>query len=320
MFAAAAVNKTLEVHLYNVGDYFWITHFGPEKYRVRATDPFVTIYVMRLQRIDVTQPSWWAPGVIETTAVQKWTPEAKICEICNESSVTKYKQGWTCLSEDCSAFHQFPVEIDLHDLSYTQAFTHEVCDFDGDAGSLEIGHTPPEHDENTHGTEVQFGWGIVCPNCGFCIDRENYSRWECHNLNCVYVLHGNIRVYPLHAILEEHKALMLKTPKEKKGSTDWQEKIKDSAIIRINTNIGGYSVVIYLVPDKEGKILGSVTHFRATREICAKPGGPDDYLQTLQLDEGLEHDNADKKFDLKRRPVKNKGRKSHWPMMPKPCC
>lgn len=59
--------------------------------------------------------------------------------------------------------------------------------------------------------------------------------------------------------------------------------INESIVSQYYEDISGYKAEIYyLMGEKEGEVAGGVTIFRATRDICKKPRGPDELFEELQ--------------------------------------
>ncbi len=179
-------------------------------------------------------------------------------------------------------------------------------------------------DEENCGTEVEFRKGMVCPRCGCCAPRAYWDRWECPNERCKYRHYVNMLPYPLSSAREEEKRPSISRVKAglKPG-----ELLKDNIVTRLPevTFESGFVATTYHLPDPEGKIIGSVTIFRATEQICMRENGPDELYRDLQAavairdkdDNGQVIPGMEKsgKINLRRNPVRNPGRKWHPPFL-----
>jgi hypothetical protein len=119
----------------------------------------------------------------------------------------------------------------------------------------------------------------VCPKCHCASRRIFWGEWKCEGADCDFTYKLDIRVYPLSEVTSETEMA------KRKNNLKYDEIL----VTQWFTNIAGYEVQVFSLPDESGEVCGTVLIYRATQDICAKPHGPDDLFLAMQ----------DQKTDLK---------------------
>ncbi len=255
-------------HYFNVLGHFHVTHIWPVK------DP-LTHWMVRFERVDLVSKPWWAPvHSTDEYKVGEYVCPSRICMKCSQPSNEIYKAGWTCLNDTCTEFSKFDTSAanGQIQLDYTESFLRERTPFQPSGPLIPLMPDLPiaSHD-NTFGTGKASRGGIVCPKCHGCSRRLKWECWECETEGCNFQ----------HTI-----PFSLMTPQDVEAEQQaFRSKpyINESIVSQYYEDISGYKAEIYyLMGEKEGEVAGGVTIFRATRDICKKPRGPDELFEELQ--------------------------------------
>ncbi|KAG7108578.1 hypothetical protein HYQ44_012454 [Verticillium longisporum] len=213
------------------------------------------------------------------------------CSECKHASKTIFVEGWTCYNRGCSKAFEFPAEVDMGALTYSEAFLSERTTFPTPPDSL----VPPmPNPSDGCGTEKAARISIVCPRCRGCSRRVYWNRWSCDNKECNYILPAAPRPLSIEDIRAE-------TTKRK---SLLQVKKNDSLVQR-DLMICGHKVEQYFLPDMEakGQCCGTVLIFRATDAINNTRNGPNHLWMDIQ-------EAAARGDDFKRNAVKCPGTSS----------
>jgi len=308
----SAVSVADAPHRYNVLGWFYITEVRQEKYGGLKGD--VTIWVMRFDKVEVNKASWWYPkdqkpsdptGYALPGAV---TVPSQMCSgTCKTASDHVFEQGWTCLEATCTKFFEFPANVDTDHLQYSSDYLRHRKQFKAaELPELPASLPDPVYDgELQFGTEVAFRKGMVCPNCGNCVSRVYWDRWECPTDwkgGCGFRHYAKVLDYPLDAVLDETR---VQEEKYRPRTHAFPTIHLEQSMTQVDWAIGGYRVSSYVTCDKDDKALGTISHFQATREICRQQDGPDMIFAEIQ--KVASHQGEPTPVDLKRSPAKNGG-------------
>jgi len=288
---------------YAVLDYFQITHMWKE---LESSTPgsFVKVWRIRFEKADLTKISWWQEkGLMITDVSAAPRPLAKVCPTCGEESTEVYTSGWTCLNHVCEAYYgtlKATPGFDPLTLAYSNAFVNQRTAFTGHLPALKPA-IPNLITAGSNGTDMTARRGIVCSKCGCCISRIFWNRWECSNDACDFVEYGHMLPYPQSELDKEELALDSSlAQKRAKVNEDVANPhieliagVMNRQCITIANDFlfGGYNARQYILPDTEGRPIGSFTLFISNEETNAN--GPDEMFRELEI--------AD--IGLKRNPV-----------------
>ncbi|KAK8099288.1 uncharacterized protein PG998_012529 [Apiospora kogelbergensis] len=271
--------------------FFQVTYVWAEKTEA-ADGSLVSEYMVRLEKIDLTEKSWWMPAGCEsvTIPVGAYECDGKSCAVCGNYSKTIYTEGWTCLSMSCEGHFEFGRSVNPDELMYTEAF---LLERHSDQGFIPLPQAIPglpEANKTSFGTEAEFKRGIVCPDCNFCSRRVHWWGWACENTSeeCGFRHSVAFNNYPLTEVEREYAAM---SSRRQVGCT------QDESISHLAISRGGYIIDMYAFPNSEGLVGGVASVFRATPETCALPNGPDDLYHAMQ----------NKELKLRRNPARAKG-------------
>jgi hypothetical protein len=296
---------------YAVLAYFHITDMWKESHFYAGTESPIYTWRMRLEKADLTEPSWWVP---DGQAVQGFDPSAAesikapiaTCSKCKVASKEIFTAGWVCLNHNCEDYCRFSdIAVALKGLEYTQAFLNERTPFQGNVPSV----VPPVPDATgLHGTELALRRGFVCPDCGCCNRRVYWNRWVCENPDCQYARDAPMLPYPDALLAEENAKFETKTQSRRRqygvneNSLNEDEyemdpfaTIYQRGYLRFSQTLelGGFKVRQYFLPDAQGQILGSFSIFSASEEVNGGWYGSDYLYRTLELtDIGLRRNPA----------------------------
>ncbi|KAL2183253.1 hypothetical protein L209DRAFT_813165 [Thermothelomyces heterothallicus CBS 203.75] len=297
---------------YAVLAYFHITDVWKEKQIPIGGSKDVTVWRMRFEKADLTEPSWWVPkGEDARMPAASLNTDMKapvaICKQCNTPSKEIFTAGWFCLNHKCENYFLLPtgMAVDAASLAYTDTFLNERSPFMGAIPSVK----PAVHDfEGFHGTELALRRGFVCPDCGCCNRRVYWNRWVCENRECQYARDALMLPYPEALLRKENKEFDDRMQRRRirygvNENTLHQEDYLHDPFATIyqrgylqfsqTLTLGGFEVRQYFLPNSKGRILGSFSIFSASKEITSKPNGPDDLFRTLELtDIGLRRNPA----------------------------
>jgi alkylated DNA repair dioxygenase AlkB len=275
-------------HQYCVLDYFKPTHVWVEK----SGDSKIVRY--RFEKLNTKKESWWrAKDTQEVVELGSLSPPVKkTCGSCNLQSQQVYLNGWMCLQPACATFWKIPMptpgpgnstsaqEPKETALVYDPRFLKQKTPWQNDdhdypliSNAAELsGHSIPG--ENT---SVAFWSGMVCPNCGRCTSRLNWTNWECSNAACKYTR------TPPHTLVS---ALSIRDPLWPVTSSYTLSRDTLSSLIELKVSFeNGYRINRYDMPGVDGFI----THMIANKTVLEEEGGPDAMFEELQqADIGLQ--------------------------------
>ncbi|KAK3310812.1 uncharacterized protein B0T15DRAFT_387684 [Chaetomium strumarium] len=297
-------NKTLVAppHPYAVLGYFHITYMWKERQFFIGTKSPISTWRMRLEKADLTEPSWWVPDsqdvqvLAPPSAAESIKAPVDICGKCKAPSKEIFDAGWFCLNHKCKDYYRFPdgTGVALKGLAYTEAFLNERTPFRGQIPSV----VPPIPDPTgLHGTELSLRRGFVCPDCGCCNRRVYWNRWVCENQDCQYTRDAPMLHYP-DALLEQENAKFEETMQLRRTKYGVNENslneigyemdpfatIYQRGYLRFSQalTLGGFEV-----------LLGSFSIFSASESVNRRHNGPDELFRTLELiDIGLRRNPA----------------------------
>jgi hypothetical protein len=268
-------------HQYCILDYFKPTHVWTEK----SGNGKIVRY--RFEKLNAKKESWWQAkdikDPIELGALPP--PFSTTCRICDFESPQIYLDGWMCLRPSCPSFWhickagRIPYEPDENSLTYDPRFLKQNTPWPNDSHDYPLtsntaelsGLSIPGED-----TSQAFWLGMVCPKCGRCNSRINWTGWECLNVKC------DFEKKPPHTIIP---ATSLREPLW--PVTDSYTLSRDTHALLVTPTVTfahGYRINRYRVPG----IDGFITHMIANKTVLEKPGGPDAMFHELQqIDIGL---------------------------------
>ena len=275
-------------HQYCVLDYFKPTHVWAEK----SGDSKIVRY--RFEKLNTKKESWWrakdAQEVIELGSLP--SPVEKVCGSCNLQSPQVYLNGWMCLQSACTAFWkiytntaepgrsmpaQEPKEASL---VYDPRFLKQKTPWHNDDHDYPLASNAAElsrHAVPGENTSVAFWSGMVCPDCGRCTSRLNWTNWECSNTACRYTR------TPPHTLIP---ALSLRDPLW--PITSSYTLSRDTMSPRLELKVSfehGYRINRYEIPG----VNGFIAHMVANKTVLEEDGGPDAMFEELQqTDIGLQ--------------------------------
>ncbi|KAG9186187.1 hypothetical protein G6011_02743 [Alternaria panax] len=281
-------------HQYCVLDHFKPTHIWVEK----SGDRKIVRY--RFEKLNTKKGSWWrskyAQEVVELGSLSP--PVEKTCERCNLQSPQVYLNGWMCLQPACTAFRkihtptpgsrrstsaQEPREASL---IYNPRFLKQKTPWHNDDHDYPLVSNAAElsrHAIPGENTSEAFWSGMVCPYCGRCTSRLNWTNWECSNTTCQYMR------TPPHTLVS---ALSLRDPLWPVTSSYTLS--RDTMLPRLELKVSfahGYRINRYEIPG----VNGFVTHMIANKTVLEEEGGPDAMFEELQQTD----------IGLQRRPMPN---------------
>lgn len=266
----------------------------------------VRIWCVRLEKADLNTVSWWDH---DTTSYLHGpaAPEQK-CGFCFQESKEILQTGWTCLNHQCGCFFKDPNGNPITSARYSDTFLQERQEFIGPIPNPKPDIPSPEELNNASltGSESIFRHGIVCPLCGCCSSRRFWSRWTCENPQCTFEMVTPMSPYPQRIIKSEVEAFNKTVERLQKAlhkghgvDTNLNATKLDTAAVKYrNLTKGSYQISQFLLPDREGQIIGSVTVFRASTATCED--GPDAMFEELST----------KDIGLRRNVVSARGSKS----------
>jgi hypothetical protein len=247
--------------------------------------------MVRLEKIDLSSKSWWAPcdspPVLEDRDLDAFKTTSKKCDSCNEESKEIYNAGWTCLWPQCLAYFHLEREVDEKDLDYNEAFLKERSQFQGSIREPLVPKLLTDNDlevTGAFGIERAYARGIVCPECQGCSRRLEWDRWTCEATpGCKFV----------HKISQKPVSVATAI-----GDSFTSAKTMCHNDIRSwEKNMGRYKVFEYLIPGPDGNTVGIIRHFKPDAVINTQIDGPDDLFMDMQTG----------RFGLKRNPARQKG-------------
>ncbi|KAI1454059.1 hypothetical protein F4805DRAFT_477797 [Annulohypoxylon moriforme] len=292
---AGAANPLFQVkapHAYNVLDYFHVTDVWAEN--VHGLDKkFVKAYKIRLEKVDLNSRSWWTPRYANAndsgeTEVGRYVCPIASCWACKKPSKVIYKQGWTCLDENCHQFFRFSgrdlTGFDPDRLEYTENFLRERTPFHGKDPEYPLQPSLPQMTEDDFGSEKVFKRGIVCPRCLCCSRRIHWDGWYCENPPC-----GFSYLLPLRKISREDFIA------RDNFKTTTKDEFFGEGIFHNKDVIDNHICTTWFLPNErpKGGFIGSVTRIRPMEAVLTRPGGIDElYTRFQEADLPLERRGA----------------------------
>ncbi|KAK4124876.1 hypothetical protein N657DRAFT_615930 [Parathielavia appendiculata] len=297
---------------YAVLGWFHITDLWKERQMPKGGSKAVTIWRIRFEKADLSEPSWWFPEGECTTVPsipinKEFKAPVVTCAKCSKPSKEIFATGWFCLNHECEHYWVFPTgaAVDTKGLAYSEAFLNERTPLLGEIPPIR----PPIPDTaGLHGTELALRRGFVCPDCGCCNRRVYWNRWVCDNKECQYTRDAPMLPYPADLLEQEnakfdnHMGRRRATYGVNENTLDEDSYIFDPFAtiyqrgylqFSLTLKIGGFEVRQYFLPDSQGRVLGSFSIFSASKGVNSKPNGPDDLFRTLELtDIGLRRNPA----------------------------
>ncbi|KAI2486135.1 2OG-FeII-Oxy-2 domain containing protein [Pyrenophora tritici-repentis] len=275
-------------HQYCVLDHFKPTHIWSEK---SGGNEMVRY---RFEKLNTKKDSWWRAkdGPDVATLGSLPPPVERQCGSCGVISPQVYLNGWMCLRSTCASFWKLITatpgpgnstslqEPNEASLIYDPRFLKQKTPWVNDDRDYPLVSNTAElspHARPGDNTSVAFWSGIVCPKCGSCIPRINWTCWTCPNTTCDFVRS------PPHTLIP---ALSLRDPFWPVTDLDTHSRDTYSPLIDLNVFLShGYRINRFKLPG----IDGFVTHMIANKTVLEEDGGPDAMFEELQLtDIGLE--------------------------------
>ena len=268
-------------HQYCVLDHFKPTHIWSEK----SEGSQMVRY--RFEKLNTRKDSWWrakdSPDVATLGSLPP--PVEKQCGTCGFVSQQVYLNGWMCLHSTCTSFWKVSIltpgpgnstslqEPNEASLIYDPRFLKQKTPWFNDDRDYPLVSNTAElsaHSRPGEDTSTAFWSGIVCPKCGRCISRLNWTNWECPNTTCDYVRS------PPHALVP---ALSLRDPLWPVTSAEMLSRDTFSPLIDLNVSSShGYRINRFNLPG----IDGFITHMIANKTILEEEQGPDAMFEELQ--------------------------------------
>ena len=290
-------------HPYAILDFFHITYIWKEKQIPKGGSQDageVSVWRVRFEKANLNKPSWWKPGYIPNPAAVKTREQT--CMKCNKSSKEIFTVGWFCLKNFCDDYFIFPGQqkVDVKGLEYSSEFLQERTPFTEPIPSL----TPQMPDgKELHGTEMASRRGFVCPLCGSCNRRIHWNFLVCENKKCTFVRQAPMKAYPKDALRSENEDCIKKCharrlrhrPNHLHATILNSNHLRNSEVL----SLGGFTVSMFYLPDKSGKIIGGFALLASTPGINSRPGGPDELFRELEAQD----------IGLRRNPAAVAGRK-----------
>lgn len=243
----------------------------------------VSIWKVRLEKINLSQTSWWSP---QTAPMQSSQPSPVaamyLCPVCQHETKLRFNLGPTCLNVTCTQYFNFGIEYDDSDLDYHTAFLEERTKYLGDAP--EPLAPPPLTDDDlarngAYGYERLCKRGIVCQKCGCCTRRIEWRQWSCENSNCDYTHRVKQLLVPLSQVIATNIDSLEMTGNEQRESI---AKTLHTNIPFSQTSVGSYDLYNYDLPNASGGISGSIRHFQSSKLINLQRDGPNDLFREIQ--------------------------------------
>ncbi|KAI0393406.1 hypothetical protein F5Y17DRAFT_466948 [Xylariaceae sp. FL0594] len=287
-------------HRYNVLDWFHVTDIWAEYQPTQADGTRYKHYMLRLEKVDLTGPSWWAApeNVLSNLhTVGEFTCHISTCGSCGTSHKQIFEEGWCCLEKNCPKFFHFENKsVNIDDLHYAQDFLNERTRFTGPAPQPLVPSLPKLGDN--FGSEANFKDGIICPNCRFASRRIDWDGWRCEK-GCGFTHIITPAEVPIDTFDNELKSVM-KTPEHQFDTPD--ARVHHT----VSDNLPGYKVDTFYLPGSpmagdDGQIIGSVTVLTPTEETMTRPGGVNDLYK--EINEAA----ADGKIKLQRHAARCRG-------------
>ncbi|CAI6302955.1 unnamed protein product [Periconia digitata] len=263
-------------HPYCVLDYFKVTNVWWEKSEGKK------ILRLRFEKLNSKKTSWWQPK--DTAEIAKPgtldPPIVQVCPKCNRDSQQTYLQGWMCLQPDCENFWRFssPASNDLRDpeegiLMYDPRFLKQHTPWPNDDSNLPLGSLNAELTGNSILGEdcSRAHWsGVVCPDCGRCNSRLDWTGWKCRNPQCSF------EKTPPHALIPSSS---LHDPFNPLSTSYMYSRDLHSPLVDMSVSFAdNYRINRFTIPG----VNGFITHMIANKTVVEEPEGPDAMFELLQ--------------------------------------
>jgi hypothetical protein len=282
-------------------DWFHITDVWQEKI-LGHNDIRVSIWKVRLEKIDLTKRSWWsAENARSKDYDTPATAEKHTCPVCKHQNKVMFNIGPACLNVSCPKFFKFEIEYDDSSLDYHQAFLKERTTYLGEPPGP-LAPSPPTNEDldrdNAYGYERLCKRGIVCQKCGCCTRRIEWSQWSCENSDCDYTHRVKQLLVPLSKVIANTVDSSV-DPNSGNELRDDKLKSPHRNIPFSQSIVGSYDLYNYDLPNESGGRAGSIRHFKSNRIINQQNDGPNDIFREIQ----------ESQLDLKRGVAVHKGSK-----------
>ncbi|KAL1794308.1 hypothetical protein ACET3X_007729 [Alternaria dauci] len=254
-------------HQYCVLDYFKPTHVWVEK----SGDSKIVRY--RFEKLNTKKESWWqakdAQEVVELGSLPS-PVEKPTCAAF-----------WKIYTPTAGPRRSAPVkEPKEASLVYDPRFLKQKTPWHNDDHDYPLVSNAAElsrHAVPGENTSVAFWSGMVCPDCGRCTSRLNWTNWKCSNTVCQYTR------TPPHTLIP---ALSLRDPLWPVTSSYMLS--RDTVSPRLGLKVSfehGYRINRYEIPG----VNGFIAHMVANKTVLEEDGGPDAMFEELQqTDIGLQ--------------------------------
>lgn len=254
-------------------------------------------WCVRLEKIDLSQPSWWMPkGKPFVAGSYTITAPTKVCGQCQKPSKCMFNVGWMCMNTSCPQYFTHPDLNGDQGLDYSTEFLQERTRFTGNPPGP-LAPALPTLQDGQWGTEEKHKKGIVCPKCRCCSRRIDWEEWRCENKPCDFV--HRVELQPVSA-----QDAISNSPVKLSKTLDYH---CDDRVSRSNVMpLGNYTYCVYELPGIE-KSCGRVYHIRSNGTVNQHKDGSNDLFAQMQTEN----------FGLKRNPVRNAGKTqevvtNHW--------
>jgi hypothetical protein len=270
---------------YSVLSHWKPTHVWSEKTNGKR------IIRYRFEKLRPDEPSWWkGKGVTEPVRLGDLSPPVTFkCPKCQDEHPQVYLNGYICLNAECSAFWKLsdeaePVESQLR---YDPRFLKQYTPWPHSDGMYPLKPESWALSEKGSWFGKDFSWeatrAIVCPSCGRCGSRVDWSFWKCKNPDCQKMIKLPHNIIPAEATRDWFQPLG-------HGYMPSFDLHHNSISLQIQF-AHNYRVNIYTIPG----IDGFVAHMIANKTVVEESGGPDDMFVELQTADA----------NLKRRDMKS---------------
>jgi hypothetical protein len=297
---------------YAVLDFFRVTDLWKES--IMTGTNLVKVWRVRFEKINLDEPSWWAPSVSPGIAADNAQPPTRQCGVCGQVSKEIFTAGWTCLNHKC--INHFTLTGDMavavNDLVYTKEFvdqrTRVQCEIPEEWTRLQ--NHLSAGDEN-HGTEKAAHGGFHCVFCGCCSRRIYWNKLICENPECEVEEPANMKPLPESVLAAELAAFNERMSKKNLTfNAEMPQPHRDPLACTLNWTFpivshtftaGNYAGLRqYFLPKPGGGIAGSFTLIPSNDVVNRAENGPDALFRQLES----------KDIKLKRNPAAVRGSKS----------
>lgn len=263
----------------------------------------VSIWKVRLEKIDRSKRSWWAPKTAMPLDNQTPPTTSKhTCPVCRHESKVRFNLGPVCLNVSCSEFFNFGAEYDDNILDYHLTFLEERTEYLGAPPSPLSPPLPTDEElnqEDAYGYEIVHRRGIVCQKCRCCTRRVEWRQWSCENEDCDYTYRVRQLIVPISKVVAKVN--------DDNPELDTGSRLKENTSKAPHKNlpfhqsiVGSYDLYNFDLPNESGGIAGSIRHFKSNRLINQQKDGPNDLFMEIQASD----------LDLRRGVAVHKGCKS----------